>query len=119
MFLGNYPSKVAVFLSGSALSPPKGGVWGKYKPKSDVEWAMERAARLPVLPTVAPKGFLTAPSAQGPGEYVVRRDAREVRGGVWGSQNPKSDLEWTILRAAQLPVSALRGRSLLVYARIF
>lgn len=64
---------------------PKGGTWGKHKPKSDVEWKIYRAAQIP-----------------GPGQYKLPSSVL-VPGGTWGKHKPKSDVEWQMYRAAQIP----------------
>merc|ERR1712025_1560386 len=58
---------------------------GMYKPKSDVEWAMERASKTP-----------------GPGEY----QPKPIKSGgtaSFGNFTPKSELDLVILRAAEAP----------------
>ena len=44
---------------------------------------------------------------QGPGEYKVRPDVPDVRGGTWGTGDPKGYLEWAIHNAAYIPVCYL------------
>ena len=69
----------------NAPKGPKGGTWGKHKPKSDVEWKIYRAAQIP-----------------GPGQYKLPSSVL-VPGGTWGKHKPKSDVEWQMYRAAQIP----------------
>ena len=68
------------------LPGPSGGTWGKYSPKSDLEWIIYRASQLP-----------------GPGQYNDVDMTKLVTGGTWGKYAPKSDVEWQIYRASQIP----------------
>ena len=68
------------------LPGPSGGTWGKYAPKSDLEWIIYRASQLP-----------------GPGQYEDVDQTKLVTGGTWGKYAPKSDVEWQIYRASQIP----------------
>merc|ERR1712025_811980 len=58
---------------------------GMYKPKSDVEWAMERASKTP-----------------GPGEYQPKLLSGTTTAS-FGNFTPKSELDLVILRAAESP----------------
>lgn len=69
-----------------SLEGPTGGTWGKYRPKSDLEWIIYRASQLP-----------------GPGQYNDVDLTKLVTGGTWGKYAPKSDVEWQIYRASQIP----------------
>ncbi|CAE7765604.1 unnamed protein product, partial [Symbiodinium sp. KB8] len=63
----------------------KGGTWGRYASKSDLELRMERAAAVP-----------------GPGAYRERRRSA-IQGGTWGKYSGLTALEEEIQRAEQLP----------------
>jgi len=64
-----------------------GGSWGKFKPKSDLDLIIARAAETPA-----------------PGEYGVGTGSTlKVNGGTWGKFSGKSDLEERMYRAAQTP----------------
>jgi hypothetical protein len=65
----------------------RGARWGKYKPKSDIDWIMYRSAQIP-----------------GPGQYTpVDPNHNANNGGTWGKYTPKSDVEWLMYYAEQKP----------------
>ena len=64
-----------------------GGTWGKFKPKTELDWIEYRAAQVPA-----------------PGHY--HSDAFSTlnkNGGSWSKYKPKSDVEWRMEKAAQEP----------------
>jgi hypothetical protein len=62
----------------------KGTRFAKSAAKTDLEWQIYHAKKLP-----------------GPGTY--KHEAVEMRGGMFNTANSKSELEWDIYRAKQLP----------------
>ena len=65
----------------------KGARWGKYKPKSDIDWIMYRSAQIP-----------------GPGQYTPNDPNHKGKSsGSWGKYKPKSDVEWLMYYAEQKP----------------
>ena len=62
-----------------------GGAWSKYKPKSDVEWAMDRASKMP-----------------GPGQYQPKAQGPSFNT-TFGNFEPKSHLDFVILHANDSP----------------
>ena len=62
-----------------------GGTWGKYTPKSDVEWSILRAKELP-----------------GPGQYQMD-ESRGANMQAFGNFDPPSGIEVVIARASKLP----------------
>ena len=65
----------------------RGARWGKYKPKSDIDWIMYRSAQIP-----------------GPGQYTPSDPNHQGKSsGSWGKYKPKSDVEWLMYYAEQKP----------------
>ncbi len=112
------------------LAPPGGGRFSTAFPKSDVEWQMYRAARQPgpmeygpvatdaykpkvehaILGVSGPQndldGVWNVPEnavKPGPGQYPGIDKVATIGGGKFNNSRAKSDLEWTIYRAKQLP----------------
>ena len=58
----------------------KGARWGKYKPKSDIDWIMYRSAQIP-----------------GPGQYTPNDPNHKGKSsGSWGKYKPKSEISFSI-----------------------
>ena len=72
-----------------------GGAWSKYKPKSDVEWAMDRASKMP-----------------GPGQYVIKPEGPAYNT-TFGNFEPKSHLDMVILHANDSPAPGAHQPSMI------
>eukprot|EP00753_Platysulcus_tardus_P011502 PLAT3294.10.p1 GENE.PLAT3294.10~~PLAT3294.10.p1 ORF type:complete len:795 (+),score=388.83 PLAT3294.10:104-2488(+) len=68
----------------STVGNSAGGTWGRYNPKSDIDWLIMEAKDLP-----------------GPGQYDAVLPS--TAGHTFSRYTPKSDLDWVLLRAAQIP----------------
>lgn len=64
-----------------------GGTWGKFKPKTELDWIEYRAAQVPA-----------------PGDYHSDKfSTLNKNGGSWSKYKPKSDVEWRMEKAAAEP----------------
>eukprot|EP00591_Stephanopyxis_turris_P005281 CAMPEP_0195521784 /NCGR_PEP_ID=MMETSP0794_2-20130614/19333_1 /TAXON_ID=515487 /ORGANISM="Stephanopyxis turris, Strain CCMP 815" /LENGTH=581 /DNA_ID=CAMNT_0040651403 /DNA_START=113 /DNA_END=1858 /DNA_ORIENTATION=- len=64
-----------------------GGTWGKFKPKTELDWIEYRAAQVPA-----------------PGDYHSDKfSTLNKNGGSWSKYKPKTDVEWRMEKAAQEP----------------
>ena len=64
-----------------------GGTWGKFKPKTELDWVRYRAAQVPA-----------------PGDYHSDKfSTLNKNGGSWSKYKPKSDVEWRMEKAAKEP----------------
>lgn len=64
-----------------------GGTWGKFKPKTELDWVRYRAAQVPA-----------------PGDYHSDKfSTLNKTGGSWSKYKPKSDVEWRMEKAAKEP----------------
>jgi hypothetical protein len=64
-----------------------GGTWGKFKPKTELDWIEYRAAQVPA-----------------PGDYHSDKfSTLNKTGGSWSKYRPKTDVEWRMEKAAAEP----------------
>jgi len=64
-----------------------GGTWGKFKPKTELDWIEYRAKQVPA-----------------PGDYHSDKfSTLNKNGGSWSKYKPKTDVEWRMEKAAQEP----------------